>query len=396
MTHQNRWITLGFIFLLLGLGLSSYLVSHHYDLVYGMSGTKSFCNVSATLDCDAVNTSSFSEIFGIPVALLAAVAFLVEMLLLLGIRAFDEQEKKKLARYFFYLTSLNVVYSIALAFVSTFILKTYCLFCISLYIVSAVSFLCGYKLVGKSEAIKNLGQDIKALFQSGEAGGSRGVLVLLLLIPVGSALAHGMLTQGIKDLTPMINQSIVDWKTSPQYNFSITHAPDMGNPNAPMQIVEFADFQCGHCRRAAPSLHAFANSHKDDVHFTFQNYPLDPACNVNMKGAAGHGLSCPFAKAALCAHRQGKFFEAHDWIFENQETLSNENIQTLAEQLKLDKTQYDACLQDASIITDLTAQIERGHLAGLQGTPSIYVNGRLLPAGFMIPVLEAALKEIKK
>ncbi|MDZ4678278.1 MAG: vitamin K epoxide reductase family protein [Oligoflexia bacterium] len=396
MATQNRWITLGAVFLFIGLILSGYLTSHHYDLLYGMSGTKSVCNVSSTLDCDAVNTSNYSELFGIPVALIAFMAFLVQLLLLLGIRAFDEEEKRKLARYYYYLTLGNVIYSAFLAIVSTFLLKIYCLFCIGLYIVAGVSFLCGYKLTRLTGAKKYFAQDLRSLFKSADAGGARGVLFVLFIIPIGSVLAHGMLTQGIKDLTPMINQSLADWKSNTQYNFSITNAPEMGNSSAPMQIVEFADFQCGHCKRAAPSIHAFTNAHKNDVRFIFQNYPLDPSCNPNMKGAGGHSLSCSFAKASLCAHRQNKFFAAHDWIYERQETLNAQMIDTMADDLKLDKNQYKTCLEDPSVMNELASQIERARLAGLEGTPTVFVNGRLLPAGFMIPVLEAALKDIKK
>src|ERR1700730_8462004 len=104
-----------------------------------------------------------------------------------------------------------------------------------------------------------------------------------------------------------------------------------------MQIVEFSDFQCPHCKHAAPSLHAFVNAHRDDVHFIFQNFPLDPACNKDFKPGTGHDQACLFAKAALCGNQQGKFVETHDWIFKHQDDLSASLVDPMVKEVDLNK-----------------------------------------------------------
>src|ERR1035437_1940886 len=123
MKQQQRWITFAFVLLLSGIAISLYLASHHYSLLFGLREGKSICNISSRFDCDAVNASSFAEFGGVPVALISALAFLVELLLLLGVRALGEEEREKPARFFFYLAAGNVLASIFMALISFVILK---------------------------------------------------------------------------------------------------------------------------------------------------------------------------------------------------------------------------------------------------------------------------------
>jgi protein-disulfide isomerase/uncharacterized membrane protein len=395
MKTKNVAVWIAFVFIVLGLGVSLYLTSHHFNLQYGLSDAKSFCSVSSVIDCDSVNASSYSEVFGIPVAIFAAFAFLVELLLLLGFKAFGVDERQKMSRYFFYLATCNMIATITMGVISSLILKTYCLMCMTIWLVSIVIFLCARALINERN-YSRVGSDFKNLFRGGPEG-SRGILFLFLLVPVGSILLNGMWKQNIMGDTDgvekIVQNSLSDWHNNRKIDFFINHAPQTGNPNAIMQIVEFSDFQCPHCKRAAPSLHAFVNAHRDEVHFIFQNFPLDPTCNKDMK-SEGHNQACRFAKASLCAERQGKFTQAHDWIFQHQDDLAESLIPKLISEENLDSQAFNSCMNDPEISGEITQSLERGRLAGLEGTPSIFVNGRLLPGGFLIPVLDAALKSL--
>ena len=106
-----------------------------------------------------------------------------------------------------------------------------------------------------------------------------------------------------------------------------------------------------------------------------------------------HDKACLMARAALCAMEQNKFSDAHDWIFAHQEGLNDGSIGEMEKELNLNKDTLDLCLKDNTAVKDeLTREVDQGNLAGIDGTPSIFANGRLLPGGFLIPVLEAALK----
>jgi protein-disulfide isomerase/uncharacterized membrane protein len=394
MKNKSIVVAIALFFICVGIGVQIYLTSHHYDLMYGQLDAKSFCSVNATVDCDSVNTSSYSEIFGLPIALLSAFVLFICGLLVLGYQIFSAGEKQKMARFLFYITSAHLAASLVMGIISVIVLKVYCLMCMSIWLVSIILFFCALTLVS-SKNLKTFKQDFSNLLQSSERGGSRGLLVLFLLVPVGAFLVNGMWKQTISgDQDKLVENSIADWLAARKVDFSIDKGPQLGNPNAIMQIVEFSDFQCPHCKHAAPSIHAFVNSHRDSVHFTFQNYPLDPACNKEMK-SGGHDQACRFAKAVLCGDRQGHFVETHDWIFAHQDELSETLLPKLVSEVKLNQTQFDSCMASREVEADLDQQLDRGKLAGIEGTPSIFVNGRLLPGGFIIPVLNAALKSLK-
>jgi len=197
---MQRWNWTALIFILAGIIVSTYLVVHHYSLIFGMTETKSFCTLSANVDCDAVNTSIFSTVFGIPVALLQAFILFVGMLLLLGLRAFGESEKPVIARFFLYLATGNLIASVVMAIISTFILHTFCLMCASLYLVAIIVFVAAIEINPK-KPFSQLGADLRGLLKSGSDDGTRGFLVLFLLIPLGAALAAGMYEKSILSST---------------------------------------------------------------------------------------------------------------------------------------------------------------------------------------------------
>lgn len=250
--------------LLIAIAVSIYLTTHHYDLKLGARDSKSFCTISTVIDCDSVNASVFSEIGPVSIALVGTMTYLAQLLLLLGVKAFDDDEKKKLTRYFLYLSTPGLITSIFLASVSTVILKSFCILCTSLHVLNFIIFGRAWIMVTEGNKFAHLKDDFLSLFKSGEKGGSR-VLFLLVCIPLASILVHGMMNQNSDQIERIVQNSIADWQTAKKYDFFIEGAYQIGNPAAPFQIVEFSDFQCPHCKRAAPSLTAFANAHKDLV-----------------------------------------------------------------------------------------------------------------------------------
>jgi protein-disulfide isomerase/uncharacterized membrane protein len=391
--QKQLWNWVALICVLIGIVISTYLVVHHYNLIFGLTETKSFCTVSSKIDCDAVNTSTYSTLLGVPVAMIQDFVLLVALLLLLGLRAFGESEKPAIGRFLFYLATTNLVATLVMGTISSLVLKVFCTMCMSLYIVAIVLWFSSLKVNAKG-VLSHLGSDLKNLLRSGEEG-TRGFLILFLVIPLGSALASGMYEKSIlssTDFGKIIQQNIEDWKEAKTHAFDIKSSPDLGNPAAAFQIVEFFDYQCPHCRRASPSLHAFATAHLSDVHLIYQNYPLDKSCNP--RGGA-HDLACVCARSAICANRQSKFFEAHEWIFDHQDTLTSDSIDQMANEIHLDMNAFHNCMADDASQNQLRAEIDRGNDAELEGTPSVFVNGRLLNGGYLIPVLEAALKASK-
>lgn len=142
-------------------------------------------------------------------------------------------------------------------------------------------------------------------------------------------------------------------------------APIKGALMAPVTIVEFSDFQCPSCRHAAPLLDQAVRALDGKVRLVFKNFPL-----------SHHPFSEKAARAALAAERQGKFWEYHDLIFENQHRLDDLAFEAFARQLKLDLDRFKADFESSEIRERVSRDRSDGIAAGVGGTPAVFVNGR--------------------
>jgi protein-disulfide isomerase len=141
--------------------------------------------------------------------------------------------------------------------------------------------------------------------------------------------------------------------------------PSKGPANAPIVIVEFADFECPACGATQPVLDELYEHHQGQVRFFFKHYPLPM-----------HQYAEKAARAAVAAMRQGKFWELHAVLFKNQTQLSVENVEKLAQGVGLDMARFRQD-RDSEATADFVAKNRKqGEALELTGTPSIYINGR--------------------
>ena len=147
-------------------------------------------------------------------------------------------------------------------------------------------------------------------------------------------------------------------------SFDLAGRPMKGNPDAKITVVEFSDFQCPYCSRASGAVEELIKAYPNDVKVYFLHFPL-----------SFHEQAMPAAIAAQCANQQGKFWELHDKIFENQRTLAGDQYAGWAKDVGLDVTKFEACVKDPESEKLVKADVEQGEAAGVQGTPSFYVNG---------------------
>jgi protein-disulfide isomerase len=145
--------------------------------------------------------------------------------------------------------------------------------------------------------------------------------------------------------------------------------PARGKATAAVTIVEFADFQCPYCRDAEASLREVINKHPNDVRLVFRNRPLTQL----------HPNAMLAARAAVCADRQGRFWEMHDAMFSDQTALSVDALKSTAARLGLDKERFDTCLDNAQD-TDKTLGEDAQAAAdlGVNSTPYFFIDGRPL------------------
>jgi protein-disulfide isomerase len=158
----------------------------------------------------------------------------------------------------------------------------------------------------------------------------------------------------------------------------------LGDPNAPVTVEVFEDFQCPACRDFTLNAeHLLVDNYvaTGKIRYTFRHYPF-------LDDRSATRESDQSANASMCANEQGKFWEYHDMIFanwdgENQGAYSNKRLVAFAESLGLDMDAFNACFEDNKYKADIDSDLARGTQFGVTGTPSVFVNGEILSPGFV-------------
>lgn len=159
--------------------------------------------------------------------------------------------------------------------------------------------------------------------------------------------------------------------------------PAKGDPEAAVTIVEWSDFECPYCKSVLPTLDQILEEYPTQVRLVFRHFPLH-AIHPNAQAAG---------EAAVCAQDQGGFWELHDLMFEEQDSLGVDDLLDKAERAGLDADAFAACL-DAE---DTPGRVEADHRAGIavgvNGTPALFVNGRPLAGAVAYEDLAAVVED---
>ncbi len=393
-------LKVAFLLVLVSIGFHTYLTFHHYDLNYGVPSGESVCNINATFNCDAVAASKYSAVFGIPIALWGAVANGVLAILLLGWIVGWTDNISRINRYALWLSGLIAGASIIMGGISAALMSIFCLFCMATYLLSFLTF--AFIWSDSDDFESSAGEDAAALF-----GESKFYLGLLAAIPVIVILlhlsaTHSPQTEAIVRQSKLFTQA---WQVATPFTFDLPPVLTSGGSqannksNAKMVISEFADFRCHHCRDAAPSLKSFIKT-RPDVELHFYTFPLE---KVPEKAADSKScISCVLHKSVMCANEQDKGWAMHDALFAAQDeivTMDAEKVSAkvsdLAGSIGINTETLKTCMaSDATHerLKNISAMAEK---AGVSSTPTIFVNGKKLTAGQLIPVLEAVHETIK-
>ena len=143
--------------------------------------------------------------------------------------------------------------------------------------------------------------------------------------------------------------------------------PYLGDENAPVTIIEFSDFECPFCARFHSStLDQIKTEYVDTgkVKFVYRDFPLDSI----------HSQATPAAEAAQCAFEQGKFWEFHDEIFANQQSLGSSLYKQIASDLGLDTNKFNDCVDSRKYREEVKKDLQDGASVGIRGTPGFIVN----------------------
>ncbi|MGA2878835.1 MAG: thioredoxin domain-containing protein [Bryobacteraceae bacterium] len=165
--------------------------------------------------------------------------------------------------------------------------------------------------------------------------------------------------------------------------------PSFGPADAPVTIVEFGDFECPDCKMEAPILrHDLTDAFDGKVRVYFKNFPLESV----------HPWARAAAIAGRCVYQQGQpgFWKFYDWIYDNQDQIMGDNLNSKvlawASENGIDQVKLGQCIDTKATEPEVNRSIAEGHALGIQGTPTLFINGRKI-GGLMWPDLQLVINK---
>jgi protein-disulfide isomerase len=174
--------------------------------------------------------------------------------------------------------------------------------------------------------------------------------------------AHDAFIGTLKEKVPVIVSL-----EPPRQKVAAAGHPSKGSQDAPIELIEFSDFQCPFCQRANPTVEQVLKTYGNRIHFVYRHYPLP-----------NHPNARPAAEAAACAGEQGRFWEYHDQLFANATRLTDADLKQHALTAGLDASRFNACVDGRKFKSEVDKDLAEGSQAGVSGTPAFFINGRAL------------------
>ena len=156
---------------------------------------------------------------------------------------------------------------------------------------------------------------------------------------------------------------------SPVFAISTNDQPSLGNAEAPVTIVAFTDYQCPSCAAMHPLLEQLVKDYGNKVRLVTRDFPL-----------SRHTEAFKAAEAAEAAREQGKYWEYIQVLLRNQSALSVEKLKGYATEISLDRARFDKALDSGKFTESVQRDLEDGAKLGINGTPTIFINGRRVSA----------------
>jgi len=344
---------------------SIYLSISHYR-VYTDIGYESFCAISRSINCDTVSQSPYSIFIGIPVPVWGIIGYSFFMLFL-PFAWSKEAQKQRLWPIFLFISLAFSIYSVILAYISTFYIHSYCMMCIVSF---GVNFLLLYytwlirKRFDKNNIIKGLKLDFIFLWEKKK----KTTLVFLSFLSVVICLLIYFPSYW-NFSPPVLSKSIPSGITDDGY-------PWIGAENPVLEITEFTDYQCFQCKKMHFILRKLLEKKPDKIRLIHRHFPMDHKYNPLVKEPfhVGSGKMALFAEYA---QTQGKFWEMNDVLFAIAESTNVLNIKNLAEKVGLDYRALSYSTKNSIIRYKVKHDIAIGIKLGINGTPGYVIDGKV-------------------
>ncbi|MEM6335120.1 MAG: thioredoxin domain-containing protein [Bacteroidota bacterium] len=363
---------------LVGMGLAWYALQVGFRVEASGITTKGGCNVNDWINCDAAQASSYAKVFSIPVAWLGFLFYAWAGLAgLFAAFSSDRSRVRNVLLLTLVLAVGGVLYSFVKAY-QLYTLGTLCLVCVAMYVVNfaILGLLLAVFSRKTSETVQDSVNYVKGFFAWPSNIGSVPVIAFVVLFAVGLMGMRNYVVENNPEADLDLDLALrAHFRQQPVELDIPEDASVWGNPEAGIVIVDYSDFQCPACKTAAQHLRGAIYEFRDEVQFVYMNFPLDKAIMPDMERQI-HQFAGLAAMAGVCAEQQGDFWDVHDEIFEQQQTLSARAILDIAEGEGLDMTQFQQCIRSPETLARVRADVASGRAANVSRTPTLFINGR--------------------
>ncbi len=171
---------------------------------------------------------------------------------------------------------------------------------------------------------------------------------------------------------------------APVFSINTDGYPSKGKKGSKVVLVEFADYQCPHCKAASDVLKKVFEKYKTKMQLVYIDFPINRS-----------GISRKVAEGGVCADQQKKYWEYHYMAFDMQKQLSDDSPMELAKKLKLNEKDFEKCLNSTKTKEKVAQGKKEGERIGVKGTPAIFINGRKI-ANYDEKVLSNAIENAMK
>lgn len=378
---ERRPRILFLVLVAIGLWAAGYLAFLHLK-VHTDPAYRSFCAVSAAVNCNSVAESSWAVFLGVPVAVWGLVGYgLMGALALAGLSR-RRPHAAWTVGLLYLLTGVSLVGAVVLAVISKAVIESWCLVCMVSWAVSLGLFLVARYELRRSRlpAVTAVRKDLVALAGS----------TALSAVFVGGTLA---LVGGLVILYPRY------WETPVRQGpgglaTGVTEdgSPWIGSADPTVTLTSFSDYECPHCAKENFGFREVLEQHPK-LRLVFRHYPLDSSCNPVISGPF-HLQACRLALATTCAAEQGKFWELSDAVFRTT-GKGDADLPALVREAGVDPERLKACMESERAKRKLAADVHDGMRFDIRGTPAFVHDGRMYEGGIPPHVLQRILAGAK-
>jgi len=379
LPYRVYWVA-ALILTLLAMLDSIYLAVMHYR-IYTDIGYQSFCAISKAINCDTVSQSAYAVLAGLPVSVWGIFGYAYFLLVLLPSSKMGNGSRH-IWSFLFILALAYGLFSIFLALVSTYYIRSFCILCVISYGIN-LWLLFHTWIVRRRFRTGSLAASFRQSlsFLRNNRRWTWGAMLPFFVI-IGLTMAFFpsyWKLQGTRELDEITK------------GINLDGDPWIGATEPRLEIIEFADYQCFQCRKMHFYLRQLIAQHPGKIRLIHRHYPMDDKVNPVVKEPF-HVGSGAMAMLAIHAGLKGKFWEMNDVLYELGGRAERIDVASVASRVGLEVSEIAAELRNSDVLTKLRKDIQAGLQLGIAGTPAYLVNGKLslgmIPSEYLSIVFE--------